>query len=686
MMPKNILPCLPALLLCAACQGAAPRSTAATEPPALNATAETDTRGGGNDVALWRHPSDPARSRIFGSAGEAGIEIYALDGSRVGGFSGPDTALLELRDDFLLDGRPVPLLLATSGRDASVLAFVFEPETDALRPVAAAPLRPGIEINGLCLYRSPRTGDDYAFFVSESGFIQQWALYDSGDGRVDGRLIRTFGSGFGSAHCATDDRGGALYVAEETAGIWRIDAEPETDPARIAVDLVAPLGRLGEEVKGLALLRPAAGGAWLIASDAADNRFALYDLDAGTFAGRFAVTDGDAVDGIEEAEGLHADAGLRTAEFPDGLLLATDDDNDDGAANYKLVSWERIARGLGLAPPAPATSTDAAAVVNVRAAAETDPVDDYGDAADDPAIWVHPQDPSASVIIGAQKQRGLYVYDLAGRTLQVVPDGRMNNVDLRRDFPWRGGTIDLVAASDRSNKGISVYAFDGAARRLSDRLAIIRTGMDDPYGMCMYRSRHSGKFYVFINDSGGLMQQWELHDAGGVLAGIKVREFMLDSQPEGCAADDETGVLYVGEEAFGIWRYSAEPDDGAARTLLDNTENGNLVADVEGISIYYGADGGGYIVVSCQGDDMYAVYRRAGNNGFVGHFRITANAARGVDGASETDGLDVTSAQLGPEFPAGLLVVQDGRNVMPPERQNFKLVSWQAVAEALGLE
>jgi len=31
----------------------------------------------------------------------------------------------------------------------------------------------------------------------------------------------------------------------------------------------------------------------------------------------------------------------------------------------------------------------------------------------------------------------------------------------------------------------------------------------------------------------------------------------------------------------------------------------------------------------------------------------------------------------------GLLVVQDGRNLMPAERQNFKYVSWEDVMKAL---
>ena len=72
-----------------------------------------------------------------------------------------------------------------------------------------------------------------------------------------------------------------------------------------------------------------------------------------------------------------------------------------------------------------------------------------------------------------------------------------------------------------------------------------------------------------------------------------------------------------------------------------------------------------------------------GSNEFVGYFWIVANDELGIDGVSETDGLEVTSAALGTRFPDGLLVAQDGRNITPSERQNFKYVSWKDVMEAL---
>jgi 3-phytase len=648
------------------------------------AETEATAHDGANDAAIWIDPDDPGGSLILGSGDTGGIEFYALDGQRLGVHSGSATTQVELRDGFPLGGSAVTLVAADDRGTSSVQLFVLDAHGPSLRPVAAAPIEAGFEITGLCLYRSPISAKHYAFIVGEAGHIQQWELYDDRAGRVAARHIRTLGSGFGSAYCAADDEDGAIYVSEETVGIWRIDAEPETDGERAPIDIVVPFGRLGDEVKGLAIYRGAAGGGWLVASVASENRFTVYALDSGAFAGSFEISGRDAIDAVEEAEGLAAAAALQTPEFPRGLLLAADDDNDDHATNYKLVSWDAVVQALAL-PAVPAGTDTTRSVANIEPLAETDPVDDAGDAADDPAIWVHPRDPALSLILGAQKQRGLYVYDLDGRTLQVAADGRMNNVDLRYGFALDGRRIDIVAASNRDDNSISLYSIDSRSRRLSPRLASIPTGLDEVYGLCMYHSRLTGAFHVFVNDTDGRMQQWQLEGSGATPAARLVREFRLDSQPEGCVADDETGALYVGEEAAAVWKYLAEPDGGDARTEVDNTRDGNLVADVEGISLYLAPDGGGWLVVSCQGDNLYAVYRRDGDNAFAGYFRVVANAALGIDGASETDGLDVTSASLGPRFPAGLFVAQDGRNVMPAQRQNFKLVSWADIATALTL-
>jgi Ca2+-binding RTX toxin-like protein len=111
---------------------------------------------------------------------------------------------------------------------------------------------------------------------------------------------------------------------------------------------------------------------------------------------------------------------------------------------------------------------------------------------------------------------------------------------------------------------------------------------------------------------------------------------------------------------------------------------------VEGLTIYYAADGKGYLLASSQGDSTYAVFTRAGNNDYLGNFAIGASG--GVDSVEESDGADVINVPLGTQFPSGLLVVQDGSNdpavVVNDDGEianvssNFKFVPWQNVANA----
>jgi 3-phytase len=319
--------------------------------------------------------------------------------------------------------------------------------------------------------------------------------------------------------------------------------------------------------------------------------------------------------------------------------------------------------------------------VSVPSTQETLPVPHSGDAADDPAIWIHPDDPALSVVIGSDKSGGIAVYDLAGDELQYRPDGRVNNLDVRHGFVLGDALVDLVAGSNRTGDTIAVYRVDPETRSL---VSVAEGGGIssnlEVYGFCMYRSPVTRKHYAFVNSQGGRVEQWELFDTGqGTVDGILVREWETGSQTEGCVADDEYGDFYIGEEAVGIWRYGAEPGDGEARVLVDTTaEGGHLSADVEGLTLYYDSQGGGYLIASSQGSDDYVLYRRDGDNAYVGTFEIVDG--NGIDGTSATDGIDVSNANLGPGFPSGLFVAQDDDN--QDQSQNFKLVPWESIAEA----
>ena len=330
-----------------------------------------------------------------------------------------------------------------------------------------------------------------------------------------------------------------------------------------------------------------------------------------------------------------------------------------------------------------AESATAPPTGDVVAKVETPPVPHDGDAADDPAVWANRVDPSASAVVATDKQGGLLVYDLSGQELQYLPVGDVNNVDIRPTVGTSGGltlagrSVVLAVVGNRSDNTIGVYALDADTRQLRDVVAGAIEPDLEVYGSCLYRSAVSGAFYAFVNSKDGEVEQWRLSDDGsGRVAGERVRSFSVGSQTEGCVADDGLGHLYLGEETRGIWKFGAEPDAAGSGTLIATVSgSGPLVGEVEGLTIAYGPGGTGYLIASSQGDDSYAVFRREGGNEFVRSFRVSG--AGGIDGTEDTDGLDVSTVPLGPAFPFGVLVVQDGNN--DSGNQNFKLVPVERV-------
>jgi 3-phytase len=239
-----------------------------------------------------------------------------------------------------------------------------------------------------------------------------------------------------------------------------------------------------------------------------------------------------------------------------------------------------------------------------------------GDDADDVAIH------ASGYVIGTNKndEGGLEVYDRNGRRLQWLQLGKTNNVDLR------GST---VVSSNRTRNGVDVLSFKGG------RLEFLRSFpvAFEPYGICL-----SGETVIVTASGAGRVEQYSL-------TGKPLRRLSgIESQSEGCVADDVRGVIYVAEEERGIWRFGADAVATPAGTLID-TVQGNLAADVEGLTLVKG-----HLIASSQGDDRFAVYR---GDEFVSSFRIADKG--NIDGASGTDGIDANEA-------LNLLVVHDREN------------------------
>jgi 3-phytase len=312
--------------------------------------------------------------------------------------------------------------------------------------------------------------------------------------------------------------------------------------------------------------------------------------------------------------------------------------------------------------------------------AETAPVESLTgeDAADDPAIWVNTENPDKSLILGTNKKAGIYVYNLKGETQQFVRAGKINNVDLRNNFIYKGEKVALVVGSNRSLNAISVFILNPKTGRLSDTIANIVSGVDEVYGICMYRNQKTNQFYAIVNGKGGKIEQWEIFSANTEIKYKKIRSFSVTTQPEGMVADDLTGILYLGVEDEGIYKSTLNADTFQLSLIKESSQLIPAITyDIEGLSLFIYKQNT-YLIASVQGNFSYAIFNVSKNDKYIGSFTIIDGL---IDGAEETDGLDITTANCGELYPNGLLVVQDGfnKNVQMSENQNFKIVSFSKI-------
>ena len=341
-------------------------------------------------------------------------------------------------------------------------------------------------------------------------------------------------------------------------------------------------------------------------------------------------------------------------------------------------------------PAAPAGDGPSAETVAVPAAVETEVGSELIDA-DDPALWADPRNPARALVLKTDKSRGLYVHGIDGRRRQFLPDGPINNVDVRDGFAVAGRALVLVVGGERERYGLMTWLLDPDSLEVRPYGFIPLPGdFGEPYGSCL--GRVDGRMLVAVNNKDGAIQLWEIVDRGGQPQASLLYQMKLDSQTEGCVIDDAQRLLYVGEEDRGIWRFDlARPSDPPVRIAA--ADDRVLVADVEGVTIL--RDGARrFLIASSQGDSSFAVWRL--DNGtavFQGRFRVAGGA---IDPVTQTDGVDAWSGPIGP-FPEGAIAVHDHCDGPGPEdppeavcdsdekQQNVKIVDWRAVKRALAI-
>ena len=319
---------------------------------------------------------------------------------------------------------------------------------------------------------------------------------------------------------------------------------------------------------------------------------------------------------------------------------------------------------------------------------------------DDPAIWLHPTDPSRSVIVGtvkvAKPAGAIVVHGLDGQIRQTINGiDRPNNIDVEYRFQLGGQVVDLAVATERLARQLRIFRIEPSDGRLVDLGgAPILQGEEGeagaPMGIALYRRPRDGAVFAIVAPKNGpregYLWQYRLTDAGtGHISAMFVRRFgafsasrvRAENEIEAVAVDDASGYVYYADEGDGIHKWHADPDHPDAARELAHFGRTGFRGDREGIAIYARPDGTGYIVCTDQldGNSEYHLYPREGAPGNPHDHSREIAVIRG--GADATDGLEISSAALGPSLPQGLMIAMNSKP------QNFLVFKWEDIAAAV---
>lgn len=668
------------------------QSASTVEAEVLTTSVTTDTSYDDiGDSAYWINSDNRENSLLFVTLEGEGLAVYNPSGIQLAKLEGQEITGADIRYDITAsDGESVDVL-ALALPDENSFGFYSVGYDNGVVLEEIGTLATNYAAEGVCLQKNTTNGVLLLTGVTEDGVALQYKLkYENGeiksvltDDAGAPIAVRELEVGGELSACIVDDETATLYVAEQDVGIWAYGADPEDINSRRLVDGIEPLGSL-QEIEALDLLYMSDGNGYLVVGDEGKGMM-LYRRDDWQLAANIHL------DGVDEIKSLSV--------ADDGIWVANSEADEPV---YQQLSYETLNQASSMSDtqisqvlsPENLSSTG---IALVKVIAETDPVDDDGDAADDPAFWLNESSPENSLIIATNKQGGLLAYDLNGTELQYVNEGEPNNVDIIQSvIDTNGSSFALAAASNREFNTIALYRIqeatesqnpivelDAVGENAHEEVAQLKSELNEVYGLCTYQSA-DGTPYVFINGKSGDIEQWRLTVQQAGIEGSIVRRLKVDSQPEGCVVDDATATLYVGEEDVGVWKFSADESASTDGEMIIEVDGEQLVADAEGITIYNNGTVN-YLIVSSQGNHTYAVYNIDESYQYVGSFALVADDENGLDGASETDGIHAVSDSVGDLFPNGFFIAQDGFNVNAGyeyDNQNFKIADWNDIDAA----
>ncbi|MDX1939521.1 MAG: phytase [Saprospiraceae bacterium] len=300
---------------------------------------------------------------------------------------------------------------------------------------------------------------------------------------------------------------------------------------------------------------------------------------------------------------------------------------------------------------------------------------------DDPAIWVNPNDPMQSLILGTDKgdeNGGVYIFDLKGKLQKSITGlKRPNNIDVEYGLMMPDSQrMDIAVYTERGINKIRVL-------KLPEMEYIDNGGIEvfegvterEPMGIGLYKKANTGEVFAIvgrkIGPDGAYLWQYRLNvDSTNIVKGEAVRKFGAfkgTKEIESIAVDDALGYVYYSDEGAGVRKYYADPDSSNSELALFASKD--FTEDHEGISIYTTSERTGYILVSDQQSNRFHVFTRESPHQRVAIIPVSTN---------ESDGSEVTNIAFGNLYPKGFFIAMS-------DDRTFQIYKWEQL-EALILQ
>lgn len=283
---------------------------------------------------------------------------------------------------------------------------------------------------------------------------------------------------------------------------------------------------------------------------------------------------------------------------------------------------------------------------------------------DDPAIWVHPTDPTKSIVFGTDKETNgaIYAYNLEGKIIEdktIRNIKRPNNVDIAYGFKINDSvSTDILVFTEREKQQVRIFSIpevkpvdNGGFKVFEDEMSIENRL---PMGVATYKSPIDSSFYAIVGRKNGPLKgylyQYKLSVENSQISAKLVRKFGGFSgkkEIEAVAVDSEMGFVYYSDEGYCIRKYYAEPSKGNEELACFGGEY--FLDDIEGIAIAKMKNKSGYLIVSDQQKGQFNLFDRKTNE-FVKAVNLST---------LETDGCEVVTIPLNNTFKSGLFVAMN---------------------------